>query len=122
MYYTAFYTNCERELSQVTRGRLLTLVYSLQRAKSSPRGRVSIGGINMQMEAAGRSQRQMPDSMTKSESREWLEGDSAFFSPASCGGGGGGGGTGAGAFASSPTEAMAQSVSGKVGLHGGLSF
>ncbi|CAM9436341.1 unnamed protein product, partial [Scytosiphon promiscuus] len=34
MYYVAFYTHCERELSQVTRGNLLTLVYNLRRVES----------------------------------------------------------------------------------------
>ncbi|CAM9481537.1 unnamed protein product, partial [Laminaria digitata] len=140
MYYTAFYTDCERELSQVTRGRLLTLVYNLQRAPTSPRGRVDIGGIPVQMEAAGRSQRLEPDSMSEKESSYWLDENAAFFSPASWGGrggggrgkgrgrgggggrgkggGGGGGSPGAGGSAStSPTgAAMVESTSGKVGF------
>ena len=70
MYYTAFYTDCERELSQVTRGRLLTLVYSLQRGPTNYRGKVEIGGIPLPMAATGRSQRLMPDLMTKAESQE----------------------------------------------------
>lgn len=35
MYYVAFYNDCERELSQVTRGSLLTLVYSLRRVTTT---------------------------------------------------------------------------------------
>lgn len=90
MYYTAFYTDCERELSQVTRGRVLTLVYNLQRTTATSRGKIEIGGIPVQMEAGGRSQRLAADSMAEDESLEWMKGDAGFFSPFSGADGGGG--------------------------------
>ncbi|CAN0550129.1 unnamed protein product, partial [Ectocarpus sp. 12 AP-2014] len=43
MYYVAFYTDCERQLSRVTKGNLLTLVYNLRRV-SPPGGGGGAGG------------------------------------------------------------------------------
>ena len=93
MYYVAFYTDCERELSQVTRGSLLTLVYNLRRVTTPP---AASGGRSSRAAAAAAASTAMSDE----DIRAWAMEDAGFFSPGSARGdvgssSDGGGGTGA---------------------------
>eukprot|EP00903_Cladosiphon_okamuranus_P021368 g19638.t1 len=85
MYYVAFYTDCERELSQVTRGSLLTLVYNLRRVTPPV---AAAGGRSSK--ATGSTA--MPDE----EMLAWAAEDAGFYSLPSTGGGGCGRGSSSG--------------------------
>ena len=77
MYYAAFYTDCERELSQVTSGRLLALVYNLRRAESTRKvsEKSGRGGGTAQPWDAG------DVAMTKREAQDWEKEWAAFSAP-----------------------------------------
>lgn len=74
MYYVAFYTDCERELSQVTSGCLLALVYNLRRAELTRK----VG----EKSGRGAGKEQPWDSgdvsMTKREAQDWEREWAAF--------------------------------------------
>ncbi len=108
MYYVAFYTDCERELSQVTSGSLLALVYNLRRvettagATASASSTSSVGGAGQKGIAPAGPGRPSSSKAAAAaaaaaaapaeEMRAWAMEDTGFFSaPASVGSGGGGG-------------------------------
>ncbi|CAM9668805.1 unnamed protein product, partial [Hapterophycus canaliculatus] len=107
MYYVAFYTHCERELSQVIDGNLLTLVYNLRRVESNPRRpapptadpAVSSRPTPQPPRGAAPGAAAAAAAATSpvvEETREWALEDAGFFAPGApmdalvaCGGGGG---------------------------------
>lgn len=135
MYYVAFYNDCERELSQVTHGSLLTLVYNLRRVttatartlptaaaaaaaaeadagqkKNGPAGGGGSGGGPSHLSWKGE-----PESTTSGgELRDWAMEDARFFAPGtgSTGSSGGGGGSGSSIIAASSAAATSDSLAG----------
>lgn len=82
MYYAAFYTDCERELSQVTRGCVLALVYNLTRAASCVGDSGDKGGGKVNPTAAGDGSpagELAAVTVTKKEAEQWGREDEAFF-------------------------------------------
>lgn len=103
MYYVAFYTDCERELSQVTRGSLLTLVYNLRRVPtaataSSSSSASSVGGVGQKgiaptgpgRPSSSKAAAAAAAAAPAEEIRAWAMEDAGFFSASASGGGGSG--------------------------------